>query len=521
MGKILFEIKKHLQNKMYFKINTHQVKLLSMLLLVISVFSFAQKSKEEQQIDAQIETAYGLYMNIKIKDLLTVSKDIILRSEKLNYEKGLAYGNFYVACVLSDSDQFKESNRYLHKAQSYTEYLEADPTQTSRIYGILGLNYYHLNLFSLSEINLRKAIVVVKNAENKDDALRRNESSYYGSLAILHDRMGKKDSINYYLNKEKIILEKLKVEDIYIDKGYSYITFGNYFLDNSRKDSALYYLKKAESLLEGKHHPFEVDALIGLGHFYEEQGLNQEAIGYYMKAIETTKKLYSWRLRSAYKGLENVYDRMGNHQKAREYKTLYKHINDSLETARKVELDHVVNDVMRFEKEQQDKLRKEDWKKVVLIVLLLIALLITVAYYYKKSKDKNKKISLEKEELMIEKEIIKQEKEEESKELKLKINESIDELIHLAKTNNSGFFTQFQERYPEVIHKILEIDPKLRISELTLCAYVFLGFTTKDIALYTFKATNTVHSRKYNLRKKLNISSDENMELWLKNLDSN
>ena len=69
-----------------------------------------------------------------------------------------------------------------------------------------------------------------------------------------------------------------------------------------------------------------------------------------------------------------------------------------------------------------------------------------------------------------------------------------------------------------MIQKLLEIDPKLRVTELTLLAYFFLGFTSKDVALYTFKSTNTVRNRRQNLRNKLHLSTDENMELWLKSL---
>ena len=69
-----------------------------------------------------------------------------------------------------------------------------------------------------------------------------------------------------------------------------------------------------------------------------------------------------------------------------------------------------------------------------------------------------------------------------------------------------------------MVNKLLAKESKLRISELTLCAYIYLGFNTKDIAKYTFRSMSTVKNRKNNLKKKFNLASDENLELWLKGL---
>lgn len=97
-------------------------------------------------------------------------------------------------------------------------------------------------------------------------------------------------------------------------------------------------------------------------------------------------------------------------------------------------------------------------------------------------------------------------------------NECFEEIIKLAKSNSPEFLTRFREVYPDLVAVLLDINPKFRISELTLCAYIFLGFTTKDIAAYTFTSINTVKVRKYNLRKKLNIPAEMNTEMWFKHL---
>ena len=115
-----------------------------------------------------------------------------------------------------------------------------------------------------------------------------------------------------------------------------------------------------------------------------------------------------------------------------------------------------------------------------------------------------------------EKETIIKEKEEETKELKLKVNEAFDEVVQLAKDNSPEFLTRFQEVYPNFQEKLLKINPQIRTSELTFCAYLFLGFSTKEIAEYTFKAVKTIENNRYNIRKKLGLSPEKDLLVWLR-----
>ncbi len=101
---------------------------------------------------------------------------------------------------------------------------------------------------------------------------------------------------------------------------------------------------------------------------------------------------------------------------------------------------------------------------------------------------------------------------------KQKNNEAFDKLIRLAKDNRSEFWAHFQEKYPDFSRKLLEVCPGLKTTELILCAYIYLGFNTKDIAEYTFKAVQTVKNNKYNLRKKLSITAKEDMVVWLRTI---
>ena len=86
----------------------------------------------------------------------------------------------------------------------------------------------------------------------------------------------------------------------------------------------------------------------------------------------------------------------------------------------------------------------------------------------------------------------------------------------MAITNNPLFLTKFLETYPVFQKNLIQINPNLQNSELTLLAYIYLDFSTKEIADFTFKSGRTIQNRKHHLRKKLGISSTEDLYIWIK-----
>jgi len=64
---------------------------------------------------------------------------------------------------------------------------------------------------------------------------------------------------------------------------------------------------------------------------------------------------------------------------------------------------------------------------------------------------------------------------------------------------------------------MLKLNEALKPSELTFAAYIYLGFTTKEIADYTFKAVKTIENNRYNFRKKINLSPEKDLQIWLRN----
>ncbi len=161
-----------------------------------------------------------------------------------------------------------------------------------------------------------------------------------------------------------------------------------------------------------------------------------------------------------------------------------------------------LNDTVDQQNELENAERKKETKNLFFILSLSIAacllFIFLFLYYYRKHKSKN----LDKIDIPHQ----------------MPVQESIfKEVIQLAKENNPEFLTRFNEYCPHFSEELLKVSP-LKISEIRFCAYIYLNFSTKEIAEYTFTSVRTVQTKKYNLRKKLNIPGDMDIYVWFSKL---
>ncbi|MCL1665422.1 helix-turn-helix transcriptional regulator [Elizabethkingia ursingii] len=109
--------------------------------------------------------------------------------------------------------------------------------------------------------------------------------------------------------------------------------------------------------------------------------------------------------------------------------------------------------------------------------------------------------------------------ENETRILKSKIHDkSFDEVITLAKKNDTVFFTKFTALYPDFVTDLQKINPDLKRSELMFCAMLKLNFSSKEIANITGVLHTSVQKRKNKIRKRLNIPSEADLYFFFDQL---
>ena len=118
----------------------------------------------------------------------------------------------------------------------------------------------------------------------------------------------------------------------------------------------------------------------------------------------------------------------------------------------------------------------------------------------------------------LEKFVLAVEKEKKIENLDYKISDLHSEVIELAQQNSPHFYSRFLDLYPEFEKNILELSPKISISEIQFCALLKLNFSSKDIANYTFTSIRTVQNKKYRIRNKFNIPKEVDTYVFINNL---
>ena len=291
-------------------------------------------------------------------------------------------------------------------------------------------------------------------------------------------------------------------------------------MKKNNADSSLYYIQKSFQLKQKYKYPLLFAEYTSLGDYYYAQKNYQKALDCYLKSVQNMKEQSVIRTYSPdiYKKISKMYQMLGDEAKYKEYEKIFSEKESKMLSERNKNTEYALNIILKDRKEEYDESKKKQFLWIAFGILILIFIFFFLYNILQKNLKQKENIITEVQTSLQEKDEIITKKKVETKELQQKVNDSYAEVIDLAKSYDPSFYFRFQEVYPDFQKKLLEYSPGLRTSELILCAYTFLGFTVKDIAMYTFKSVNTVRNRKQNLRKKFNIPTEQDMGIWLRKL---
>ncbi|WP_163407083.1 helix-turn-helix transcriptional regulator [Flavobacterium ajazii] len=459
--------------------------------------------------------------NLDFDKIIRESFEIIKKSESLNYEEGIVVGNMFVADVLAKQGEYKKSLEYIKKIKKFSKYLSENPTDDFNLLILQYENCHNLGLNSLAQQYFKKAEKV--GLKVKHEGLK---AANLFNLYTSYDIIGKdQKSIYHYLNRARKLFDIEKYKEIASykqDKILLNISFGNYFLKKDNKDSTKFYYELSLKLLKKEKDDYlGVYAHKGLSKLYEQQNNIAKALEHRLKSIEMLGDNPSSieDVLDAYLSTSKIYDKLGDNKNEKYYRDLYTVLNDSIEKNKSKARDFTVIHLLEEQKQEIEKTKSTSSK--LQIIILIVVLIISILGYFKfrnynqRRKDETQSLlkDIEEYEEKLEKNNI------ESQVFLLEKREAgYNDLIDLGKKNHPNFYNYFKELYPSLHEKLIEIDPNLQLSELILCAYLYLDFTTKEIAIYTFKSFRTIQNRKYTLRKKLNVPTSEDIYVWMKML---
>lgn len=330
------------------------------------------------------------------------------------------------------------------------------------------------------------------------------------------------------------------------------------------------FFKKSIELNQGSFNVYRlIQAHLELGRHYNKCQEYDKAIQTFKIAEENALKTANLQfLSEAVEGLTYAYEGLGNIKKAYESFKIYSDYKDSLFTKTKAEqLDEVRTRFSIDLKEKELTLKDNEiallqreqritYFRQLVLILVIIILVIFTTLIVTRLRNRNKKHKLileqreaiskarqevmeaelknksneltnyalhigEKNKFLIElKEELKRLKSapSDAKEVKIKelaltiqqniqIQEDLEEFQKNVNTINKEFYTKLKAKFPN-----------LTKNEERLCALIRLNLSSKEIAALSNISVRAVEMGRYRLRKKLNLSSEENIVVFLQQI---
>jgi len=474
--------------------------------------NFVSAQNHYKEIDSLLDASTLEYDNFESQKSIDLARIALKKAEKIKLSQAVAEANYNIARGLSDIGKQEESFKFIESAEK-EEFAKKNILFRAKLKEVSAMNYMTLGMYPQAVKEFHKALVLLKK-EKSDSLANIIRGRVFGNLFVTYNDTGNLDSAHYYLDKEIKSLKTLNEKNVYAHLSLSYLDYGLDCLEEKNDlDSARFYFEKSLNLLEKYDNPFKQDAYRALGDLYYKKKEFAKSLDYYLKSKKIIEELdfsdasYTY----IYKRISQLYKDQNNEKLAQLYLDKYIELKDSLSESKIGAVGDVVNHLLK----KQERLEAENRKKIYLMIFLgvFISLFIILLIFkiYRRNQTQKKQALVENEKLLIK-------KEKENKLLKQQLNEAFEEVAQLARENSPCFLSRFSEVYPEFLKKIEEINPSLQSSELAFCAMLYLNFSTKDVAEYTYVTPKAVQNRKNRLRKKLNILSEEDINVWMQKL---
>lgn len=475
---------------------------MKVLILFFPFFLFAQQKITTTVIDNRLEKSNALLFEGQTDSMIKLNLSILEDSKHMNYPKGKVYACYNLALAFSMQYRYNKSNYYLKLMESEFKNLNDEDEEISMNL-LYSMNYKGIKMYDEALKKLRKNLVLANNIKI--------DSTRYSSNAMTLVEMAKNniekksyDSATYYCKRviEEVKKPKSLNSGLNTSLKVALLILTETKLKENKIDSAEFYIKSAQSVpIVLGNNEFRTFKLLGEINAAKKQ--YDSAIADYKKAIELAAKVKNIKkLLELYGLISEVYGKTGQADNEKKYKLKYNTLSDSLKT---IENENLKDTVDLLVDEKQEPMEHENSLLLYIIWVGGIGSIIIIFLINNRIRKKNKILNV---------------KEQETKVLTQKLNIAFEEVIQLAKNNDPEFMTRFQEVYPDFFPKLLQIEPQLQNSELKFCALLFLNFSSKDIATYTFVQPQSIQIRKNRLRKRLNISSEEDLYIWMKNINT-
>lgn len=471
---------------------------------------FSQRQFTEKQIDSVQNTIFTTNSQ-NVEKIESITTELYFRSKELNYKKGQIEALLRRAAFRVNSRRFDFVEQDLNEAINIANET-GDYYSVARAKTIEASMYNTLKLYDKTKQILDDNFSIVNKIQDVNKR-RLMETFFYGRYINLYGNQDLEDLVRYYADKRlktALLLPNSEKEKPLIIISTTRL-FCIHYLELKDVKKVEYYLNLQEKYIN------QTDNLFDLTFYHKTKA---KFIYNYRKSEKDylDKALYHYKLAEKY-GLESknpmlleavypeiakIYEDKKSIEEEAKYIKKYSKLKDSItpkenETIEKLVFDHQLLNVE--EKITPKSIDKYKFSYLYILLFLLVGLLIGF-YFYKKR-------IINREESSINHLLSSKIKDNPNQE------EVFEELRKLAFENNVAFLPFLIQAYPGFKEKLLKINPNLLSSDIEFCGFLKILLTNQQISEAKKISKRAIDSKKYRLRKKLNIPSHEDLYEWI------
>lgn len=461
------------------------------------------------------------------------------RAEKFRSSTSPLYGNYLLLDGLKNSylGKYSMAIKSDWEAVSFFE-KNGNKKGLAVAYNNLAANYGRLGDIVNQKLNLLKAIDI-----NKSLGYTYQLVMNYNNLGINYKQSNQiEKALKYY----DLAYQELKRLDNPFLLAQNLTNRANILEKQGNLKAAEKLFAECERVCEENNIQYGVMLTnLNLGNLYRLQKKYVDASIRLNKGLDLTKSLNSVREEAlVYERLSWLSRDMADYKAAYTFQSKFHLLNDSLVNESVKKEAFALKEKYESEKKEKEIVtlskKQLNYQYFISILIVCVLLLLVIIQWWR---NKHKLVLLEKQKQELNRKLLKDVIENKEKELTSQVTllaqmqQQVDELIlktskilsdnsteqvklkkiesllkadpiHTLKndfdvrltSNNEDFFSLLLHKYPD-----------LSPAELKLCAYLRLNPSTKDLALITNRSMRTIESTRTNIRKKMNLTSQENL----------
>ncbi|WP_131539646.1 helix-turn-helix transcriptional regulator [Pedobacter nototheniae] len=469
------------------------MRVLLVILLSLFASSIWAKTISPQDIDNRLSQAENQFVSTNPEIYIKFCQRIFKDSQQISYSKGIAWSGLKICAIFDLFGEYQKADYYLKIAKNEDYAKESELFQT-HINIILAERYKRIGLYKES-LSYYKLGLPLKGELNTSCL-----GALYSGIGESFLKLNVNDSALIYLRRSYKILKNAKTV---FDKSALSVACGNIgiLLGKLKNDSAAFFLNEASSVAkQAKDNGSIANAEKCKGIFYLDKRQIDSAIVHFQSSLQLNESIKaSYNICELYEYLYLSYRLNKEIDKCAYYQDLYQTLSDNLAERKNssILIKSMVDD-------NQDVTNRSEagltyW--LLFIVVLAIGIIIWICYRIRHHQIHGNLSKIEKEKLFSSvSEVTKQQE-----------NEVVDKLVKLSKTKDALFFVKFNELYPGFRSRMLQMFPDLNNTDLEFCTYLKMRFSTKEIAHLSNTSLRAVETKKYRIRRKLQVPPSENL----------